>query len=369
MKNKAKAWVLALIVIPLICLSGIAALTAYVDPYFHFHGPVPGLGYILEDERYQNDGIAKNFDYNAMIAGTSMTENFKTSSLDRIFGTVSVKVPFSGGSYYEVDNIVRVGIKHNPDLKMVVRGLDYGRIIEDKDHTDYDLDTYPTYLYDDKPLNDINYLLNKEALFMALQDLLGFDANGKITTSFDAYANWTPYFATGKDAVNASYNRASLEYVGEQYPITDEQKETVIGNVTQNIVRTVEENPDIDFYLFITPYSIYYMDFFYVRGMMRSQLEAERMMIEMLVPYDNVHLFSFYTDHELIENIDAYRDIGHYNEQVSENILEWMHEGKGLITKDNWEEYCDEVYDYYMNLDYDEVYARLSGKDGVVLYR
>nr|MCR5278312.1 hypothetical protein [Lachnospiraceae bacterium] len=351
--NKSKKWALTLIIFPIFVLVAIGTFTAVIDPYFHYHAPLQGLGYILEDERYQNDGIARHFDYDAMIAGTSMTENFKTSTLDSLFGTHSVKTPFSGGSYYEVNNIIKVGIKNNPKLKTVIRGLDYGRIIEDKNHTDYDPETYPNYLYDDNITNDLSYILNKNALFMALQDVLGFNSEGKLEIDFDKYANWTPYYPIGRDAVNANYDRASLSYVGTQYHLTEEEIITVKENVSQNIVETVEANPDIDFYLFITPYNIYYMDFYYVRGMMLKQLEAERMMIEAIVGYENVHLYSFFTDTELILNIDEFRDIGHYSEKVSEEILRWMKEGKGLITKDNYEAYCSEVYDYYMNADYD----------------
>lgn len=74
----------------------IGAWVYHIDPFFHYHKPYTnGYYYTLNNQRSQNNGICKHFDYNALITGTSMTENFMTSEMDAIFGTNSVKVPFS----------------------------------------------------------------------------------------------------------------------------------------------------------------------------------------------------------------------------------------------------------------------------------
>lgn len=58
-----------------------------MDPYFHFQGTIEGLLYKLVNERYQNDGIIRHYTYDAIITGTSMAKNFKTSQMDALFGT------------------------------------------------------------------------------------------------------------------------------------------------------------------------------------------------------------------------------------------------------------------------------------------
>lgn len=75
----------------LLCVScilgamGICVLR--VDPFIHYHKPLTNAYfYPLDNQRSQNDGILKHFEYNALITGTSMTENFKTSELDELFG-------------------------------------------------------------------------------------------------------------------------------------------------------------------------------------------------------------------------------------------------------------------------------------------
>ena len=82
-----KKWVIAFFALLLAILLLLGSITAVLDPYFHYHAPLEGLSYELFYQRYQNDGIVKHFDYDALITGNSMTENFKTSLCDELFGT------------------------------------------------------------------------------------------------------------------------------------------------------------------------------------------------------------------------------------------------------------------------------------------
>ena len=139
---------------------------AVVDPYFHYHKPQEFVKYKLDEERYQNNGIVKHFEYDAIITGSSMTQCFRPSQLNELFGVDSVKVPYSGGSYKEVNDNLEIAIRYNPDICMVVRGLDANQFFDDKDKINYD--NCPTYLYDDMVWNDASYLFNKEVFLCRL---------------------------------------------------------------------------------------------------------------------------------------------------------------------------------------------------------
>ena len=137
----------------------IVVLCFIFDPYFHFHKPFPFVRYRLYEERYINDGISRHFDYNAMITGTSMAQNFKTSEVDELFGVQSVKETFSGAGYQELSQNLERALERNSDLKTVIWTVDYNGFIRKKDYSRYD--SYPTYLYDDDPWNDTQYVFNK----------------------------------------------------------------------------------------------------------------------------------------------------------------------------------------------------------------
>lgn len=356
--KKSVKFIIAFLIICIFFSVSFAAFIIYMDPFFHYHKPHPreGKGYIMEDQRYINDGIVKNFDYDAMICGSSMTETFRTSVMDEEFKTTSVKVPFSGGSYKEVGELVTTACEYNPDLKIVVRALDGNRFFNDKDERDYEADHYPTYLYDKNLLNDVNYIFSKDALLTAVQDFLGKGAASK-PISFDEYSNWNNSYQFGVSAVNANYARNTVIPATSQDPLTEEDKAIILGNITQNVTDIADANPDVEFYIYYTPYSIYYVDYFRLLGQFDRQFEAEKYITSLLLEHKNIHVYSFYMQHDYIEDANNYRDVAHHGQAMSDEIIRWLASGEGELTKDNYEAYYEEMYDYYTKLDYDSFFV------------
>ena len=121
---------------------------ALIDPFFHYHKPLKRLNYELDihDQRYINDGIVKNFTYNAIITGSSVTDNFKTSEFNKLFNVNSIKVPLSGSYFKEVNDLLTNAFKYNKNIKYVLRSVEYSNFYRDKDAIRYEINTYPTYL-------------------------------------------------------------------------------------------------------------------------------------------------------------------------------------------------------------------------------
>ncbi len=53
----------------------IAALVVYVDPFFHYHAPLKGFPYLVDNQLSQNPGMAAHMEYDSVILGSSMTVN------------------------------------------------------------------------------------------------------------------------------------------------------------------------------------------------------------------------------------------------------------------------------------------------------
>lgn len=204
-KLNSKIWILIYLILVIGALVVVAMQVIRVDPFFHYHQPdTDNYYYILNNERSQNDGIIKHFDYDAIITGTSMTQNFKTTEMDEIFGTNSIKIPYSGASYKEINDSLIVALKHNKNLKTIIRGLDINRFLQDKNIMRLDLGEYPTYLYDNNIFNDVQYIFNREVIFNRTYPMMlandSDDFEGGIT-SFDAYSNWMARYTFGINAV------------------------------------------------------------------------------------------------------------------------------------------------------------------------
>ena len=336
-------------------------ITAFVDPFFHYHKPISGLNYNLHDERYQNYGIVNHFDYDAIITGTSMTENFRTSEFDAIFGVTSVKVPFSGGSHREVAELLDSAFDHNDNIKYVIRSVDLFRAFDKKDSLDYSEDSYPTYLNDTNPINDVKYLFNKQIFFEETVGVIRRTIGHSAVTTMDDYGAWWPYYTCGISAIQDAYHRDQVEPGLTE--VSEEEYTDIRENMEANVIRLAQENPDTTFYLYIAPYSIYFFDYINEMGSLDRYLDAEEYIIRLFLEQDNIKIYSFFTEEEIICNPNNYRDVAHHNAEVNSQILQWMKEDHDLITKENCEEYFEKTRAFFHEYDYDSLFA----EDGYTL--
>lgn len=350
-RKTGTVFILGTLALTAIMLAVFAAAIIYVDPFFHYHKPLDGFSYPLEDERYQNNGILRHFDYDSIVTGSSMCENFKTSEAEALFGGQFVKVPFMGCRYKEIGDNLRLAYSYRETIRTVVFCLDYSHLVEDKDSlSEFD---YPTYLYNNNPFDDVSYLFNKQVLLEWTRKVLNRTAEGIPSTSFDDYASWAPNFPLGKEYV--------LEGCGERIigdnvqPMTQQERDMELENLRQNIVPLVKEHPETDFYLFFPPYSICFWEGMRSDGKIGWQVEAERIAIEELLQYPNVHLYSFSDCFELVCDLDQYRDMIHFGGHISSWILECMATGEHQLTLDNYRDYLDRIQAFYMDYDYSAI--------------
>ena len=94
MLRTAKRWTAAVLAL-LLSLLALCALAVYiVDPFEHYRESA--ILPLYDQESYNNPGIARNYDYDAVILGTSMVEMSHPSVIDECFGVSSVKLPMRG---------------------------------------------------------------------------------------------------------------------------------------------------------------------------------------------------------------------------------------------------------------------------------
>lgn len=343
MSSKKYYW--SVVLGTLLGLFVLALPTIVVDPLFHYKAPKET--YRLHNQRYQNDGIARHFEYDAVITGSSMTENFKTSEFDRLFGTDSVKLSYSGGYFSEVDALVNTALDSNNKIKIVLRSLDLNLLNMDKDSVRYD--NIPTYLYDDNIANDVNYFLNKQIFLEETLELIELRKEHSEPTSFDEYSSWEAETTLAKELSEKEY--PSEPERSDKKIFTDNDKRVVQANIRQNVIETAVENPDVTFYYFFTPYScIYYSDWI-KKGEWDYHIATQQCVIEELIEVENIKLFSFCDWYELTCDLERYKDTGHYNAEANSEMLKKIKAGEGLLTKDNYMEYLSNIKEYYLSLD------------------
>lgn len=353
-KDRYGRWLALTLGLSLAALGLLGGTVAAVDPFFHFHGPLGGLAYPIDNERYQNDGISRSFSYNAVLTGTSMTENFKASLFDSQFGVESIKIPFAGGYYREVDEAVRRALDYNPKIQLVLRSLDGNFLICDKDQWNEDAPR-PEYLYDKNPWNDVKYLFDKDVLLGNVGAVLERTRAGLATTTFDEYMHWAPDKEWGREAVLKTYER--MPRAVEVQAFTEQDRRMVEENIEQNVLATARANPQVTFYYFFPPYSIAYWDSEIMAGnKLEYYLSAQRLAADMLLECDNIRLFAFDDQHDIICDLDNYMDVIHYSEEVGDQLLIWMAAGEHQLTVENVDGYFQEIEEFYRGYDYESIY-------------
>lgn len=332
-------------------------VNAVVDPLFHYHAPIKGLSYSLYDERYQNDGIVRHFTYDAMITGTSMTENASASLVSELYDVNCIKTCFRGGSYREISDNIRTALENNPSLKLVIRATDQFDIISAADsHISTNPDSgydYPAYIMDDDIFNDVHYILGKSFLIDSVTDIK-MTIKKTPSTTFDEYMNWDALMQGGKESVLAGYTRPAP--TGEQTALTDEEREMIKENIQKNIIDLANDYPGVTFMIWIPPYSIAYYDAYYRAGLLDKSLEAMEIECEMLTGVSNIRLYGYLDRADIVTDFDRFKDLTHFDERTNNEFLKLMAEDEGLITSDNMSDYMKRVRDLYMDYDYDRIF-------------
>lgn len=350
MDKKQKKWFFTTLFTTIGILFVIFIVMVIIDPYFHFHGPLNGVSYRLYSERYMNSGIARNFEYDAVITGSSMNQNFKTSQMDDLFGTNAIKITFSGAGFEEIKDNIEIALNSKNDVKYVLWGLDYNGLNREYDWQGYD--EYPEYLYDNNPFNDISYIFNKTVLLEGLLNNILWNMKGEKTTTFDEYSAWEG--GRGWESISKTYKRS--EEILPMETITEEEIHRVKKNITENIVKLAKAYPDTEFLLFYTPYSALYWESIYRKGWLEKQIQMEQIATELMLECENIKLFHFGQKTDITDDINNYRDKEHYVAEINDILMSWIAEDRGRVTKENYLQLLDWEREYYLNYDYDKLY-------------
>lgn len=351
MKNRTYFLVVSLSIFSLLVLLG--GTTFVIDPFFHYRKPAEILSYDVEAAAYKNDGISRNFDYSAMITGPCMTSGFKVSQADMLFDKKFVRITYLGEGFYRIGKNVRRAIAGNDQIEMIIWSVDPIWYITDEYYEGYD--SYPEYLLNDDYWDDVNYLFNGEVLVEETIPEIIRSIQKQPSKSFDAYAD----IAGGnRESLLAQYERQEKENRGVIESETKEMVAALERNIDVNIVSVVKENPDIEFYFFIPPLSILWWDGLNQIGsqILLRRIDLEQIVIEKLLPYDNVKLFAFEDEFSVTCDLDLYSYPVHYSDEVNEFMLQRMYEQKNLLTTENYEEYLNRIREFYVNYDYDKIF-------------
>ncbi len=342
----------------IICLVFISALVIYVDPFFHYHAPLKNFPYVVDNQLSQNPGMASNMIYDSCIIGSSMTVNFHTDDFKELLGLGTLKLSYSGAYPRDDYNILSIVYDESTlarktnDVKAVFLGLDITTMTADTEEIKYPL---PMYLYDKNPINDVEYLWNKDVL---LEYIFRPLIQNEPSNLSEIYASWW---------TDDYYN---IQWVMQGYeapePVSEEMDEDLLipqtkKNLEVNILPFIKEHPETTFYVFMPPYSILYWNNVITENQLAATMNQYQFAAETLLSYDNVRLFYFQNMEEVVTDLNNYADYTHYKPEINRYMTECFASGEHEVTtSEQFSEELDKMKQIIYSFDFDGLFKEYS---------
>lgn len=311
-----RRWALCTLALSILLVGSIVLLNYVVDPLQFFrkasYSPV-----LSGKQRLQNPGLARNYDYNTIILGTSVTENFSTPEINEKLHCSTLKLSISGATLKEETMIADVALRTGK-VKTILWGVDFTAAMRSPDDVRTDFSAFPSYLYDENKMNDIFYLLDTyttQESFNALKHIIKPPSKPE---SLDLLNNWQKEWVFGKVQVIKDYNRAMAAKTPARSAFNTN---TLQANLTSNVITVINSHPEVDFVLFYPPYSMPFYKTF-DEPAIDSWLQTKLWLFNELHALPNVKIYDFQHDYPITTNLDNYKDMMHYSETINSKMVD-----------------------------------------------
>lgn len=317
--RRSSVFILVALAATAAALACVAAFNARIDPYQQYHLARPGEArYPRGLQRQIDPGLAKNADYDFVITGSSLMENYTLSQVDRACGAKSINLSLSAVSAFEQRKILEVALAHRAPRR-VMMSLDYNSFAPPIDQSLPEVsEPLPLHLYDDNPLNDFRYLLSGTVTRRSLDIYRGLRKPNE-STDYERAWNWENEVSFSRQRALQNIEPANIN---RRFKQGQRSAARMRESFEANIAALVEAHPNTEFNLIFPPYSIMVWADFVQRGQLELSLDFKRYVVARLGKLANVRVFDLQWDEAITHNLDLYTDIYHYNPTINRLLLD-----------------------------------------------
>lgn len=331
MLKSYKRWALFVLALLLLCMLLCAGLTYVVDPFEQYRES--SILPLYDQESYNNPGIVKNYDYNAVILGTSMVEMSNPSVIDETFSVQSVKLPMRGSHIaqmgWQLDHIYHAKEKRGETLDLAILAVDAYSMMGPVD----DMEEIYDYVWNDNVFDDVNYLLNRDVLLVRIPRMLKNIGKPTDAKRDDMY-KWVDVVFSAQSVYETTPVSQQMEMTDPEYRI-----ERSTGNIENHIEKYVAAHPETKFLVYMPPYSVGYWYLMTRGGLSEQQFRSRARVCELLLEYENVEIYDYSSRVEWMTDLDEYFDYSHHSSDVSDRIMRAMAAGENRVytVQDMWD--------------------------------
>ena len=336
-KKKALKW----LGIALMSVMLLPALITYLfDPFYQYHKPFFHLDASLHDRDNQVVGTIRTFDYDSVLLGSSVAENFDSTFIDNQYNCNTLKITRASGSVADLMYYLEMA-HENRDIKNVFWCMDIFAMTASTEVTLYD-DSIPRYLHTETVLDDITYLYNKDILFeeIPLSIANSFLKRG---TGGNAY-NWASDKTFSPAQAMYAYQKPTTVLPANE--VSDSSKELIEKNAAMAI-EEITSHPETEYTIIFPPYSLLWWDCGYANGLSNEYFCVLETLLPKLLECENVTVYYFQSEKDIVCNLNYYMDMIHYSPAINQYMLNCMAEGKKQVTTQNLDEVLNAMEDTF----------------------
>jgi hypothetical protein len=308
---------------------GVCAFNAWVDPFQHYRKSerFPARFYPAW-QRYENPGLARHYDYDRIITGSSLMENMLPADVDRVLGGRTINLSVSAQTAFDAGRLLGMAIATGRP-KHIVMNLDYNAFSGPPDRSGF-TEPFPAYLYDDALWNDAPYVLGIGTLRKSLETALNLKWT-RFSTDPARMWYWADEYQFFAAKAVQGLNGKNLNDRFRQPPRT---LEGMKASFESNLALLVERHPDVRFTFVYAPYAILVWSDFQQRGQVEVTLAFREWLFERMKPYPNAEFFDFHAEPAIVMDLDHFTDIYHFSPKLSKAIVEAIAAGRYRLTRE-----------------------------------
>ena len=296
----------------------IAGTIVYsVDPFQHFRAPRDHTPrYYRHYQRYLGPGLTRHAEYDIVVTGTSLMENFINSEVGRSLGGRAINIAIGAMTAYEMRRLLEVALATGKP-RQIVMDLAFNSFAVKPDGvlTPY---PFPEYLYGKGRWNDLRYLLQALPLKLSIEMLA--DANwSRYSTDADRPWYWGDEYEFSR---RAAVRGLDPENINALYKLQPMDPARLKQSFILNLLPLLQSHPEVRFTLVWPPYSILAWIDLRQRESLETALAFRTFVAESAAGLPNTDIFDFQADDEITDNLDHYKDIFHHSPAISRWMLE-----------------------------------------------
>lgn len=324
-RERVRRYAIALVACFACFIAAVAAIDFAVDPFQQYRKPTwyePRFYRTLQ--RHIDPGMAKHYDYDTVITGSSMMENYSNAEAGQILGGTAINLAMGAATAYELrhllDTILAAGKARHVvfDLNFnAFAGSPTAQVVPEP---------LPLYLYDDARWNDGRYLLQAQTLLRSAEILFG--AGARHARPADHPWAWSDEYAFSKQSVLRGLDLGNINRDFRQGP---RMLEGMRASFEANLLPLFRAHPEVRFSLVYPPYSALVWKDFAQREQVEVSLAFKRYVFDAVKSLPNVALYDFQSRRDWVTNLDNYKDIYHFSPAISRAMLESIAAGTDRV--------------------------------------